>query len=84
MAYVIAEPCIGVKDRACVEICPMDCIHGEDSDPQLYINPAECIDCHACEPACPVGAIFYEDGLPTEWKHYIQINAAYYSVHTDY
>ena len=27
MAYVIAEPCIGTKDTACVDACPVDCIH---------------------------------------------------------
>ena len=27
MAYVIAEPCIGVKDTVCVDACPVDCIH---------------------------------------------------------
>ena len=78
MAYVIAEPCLGVKDKACVDVCPMDCIHGDESSPQLYINPTECIDCQACEPVCPVAAIFYEDDLPAEWKHYIHINAGYY------
>ena len=78
MAYVIAEPCIGVKDKACVDVCPCDCIHGEATDPQLYIEPDHCIDCGACEPECPVGAIFYEDDLPSQWKHYIRINAAYY------
>ncbi|MBV9866517.1 MAG: 4Fe-4S binding protein [Abitibacteriaceae bacterium] len=76
--YVIAEPCVGVKDKACVEVCPMDCIHGEESDPQLYINPNECIICGACEVACPVGAIFEADALPAEWKHFEQINADYY------
>ncbi len=45
MAYVITEPCIGVKDKACVEVCPCDCIHGDDDSPQLFINPGECIDC---------------------------------------
>src|SRR5256885_8469169 len=25
MAYVIAEPCIGTKDTACVDVCPVDC-----------------------------------------------------------
>ena len=83
MAYVIAEPCIGVKDKACVDVCPMDCIHGEDGDAQLYINPDDCIDCGACEPECPVGAIFYEDGLPAEWRQYLQINAAYFSDKAD-
>ena len=56
MTYVIVEACIGVKDRACVDVCPVDCIYeGED---QLYIHPDECIDCGACEPECPVTAIF--------------------------
>jgi ferredoxin len=78
MAYVIAEPCINVKDRACVEVCPVDCIHGEDSDAQLFINPQECIDCGACEPECPVEAIFEESALPAEWKHFTATNAAFY------
>jgi NAD-dependent dihydropyrimidine dehydrogenase PreA subunit len=78
LVYVIAEPCIGVKDKACVEVCPMDCIHGGEDDPQLYINPEECIGCGACEPACPVEAIFEDDALPQQWRHYAQINADYY------
>ena len=68
MTYVITEACIGVKDRACVDVCPVDCIYeGED---QLYIHPDECIDCGACEPECPVEAIYYEDDLPEEWADY--------------
>jgi ferredoxin len=84
MAYVIAEPCIGVKDHSCVEVCPVDCIHptqdehGFDQQRQLYIDPAECIDCDACVEACPVDAIFAEDQLPAEWEDYIEINAGYY------
>lgn len=78
MTYVIAEPCIGVKDKACVEVCPVDCIHGDDADPQLYINPQECIDCGACEPECPVEAIFEESALPAEWKPFTEINAKYF------
>ncbi len=65
MAYVIAEPCIETKDTACVDACPVDCIHPKknttyddgrptfDSVPQLYIDPVECIDCGACVPVCP-------------------------------
>jgi ferredoxin len=30
---------------------------------QLYINPGECIDCGACEPECPVDAIFTSEKL---------------------
>ena len=76
MTYVITEPCIGVKDRACVDVCPVDCIYeGED---QLYINADECIDCGACEPECPVTAIFAEDALPEQWHNFIQINADFF------
>ena len=84
MAYVIAEPCIGTKDSACVDACPVDCIHPKKEDPKfagedmLYIDPEVCIDCGACEPACPVQAIFPADLTPEKWKQYIQINADWY------
>ncbi len=80
MTYVICEPCIGVKDKSCVEVCPVDCIHEapDGSSPQLYINPAECIDCGACVSACPVEAIFAESDVPDKWKHFIQINADFF------
>ncbi len=84
MAYIICEPCIGVKDTACVEVCPVDCIHPRKDEPeyekaeQLYINPTTCIDCGACESVCPVQAIFPEDGVPDEWKDFIKKNADYY------
>jgi NAD-dependent dihydropyrimidine dehydrogenase PreA subunit len=76
MAFVIAEPCLGIKDTACVDACPVDCIHpkknttdddarpGFDEVPQLYIDPAECIDCGACVRVCSVSAIFALDDLP--------------------
>ena len=66
MTYVIAQPCVDVKDRACVEECPVDCIY--EGERSLYIHPDECVDCGACEPVCPVEAIFYEDDLPGEWS----------------
>ena len=78
MAYVIAQPCIGVKDGACIEVCPMDCIGTHSDSPQLYINPAECIDCNACASECPVGAIFPDNELPAEWRHFEEINAAFF------
>ncbi|MEO7021695.1 MAG: ferredoxin family protein [Ktedonobacteraceae bacterium] len=84
MTYVITQPCIGVKDASCVDVCPVDCIHPTQSEPefesceQLYINPDECIDCGACEPACPVTAIFEESATPEEWKQYIKINADFF------
>ena len=70
MTFVVAEPCIGVKDRACVDVCPVTCFY-EGAD-QLYINPDECIDCDACVPVCPVDAIFAEADVPDKWKSYIQ------------
>ena len=79
MAYIITEPCIDVRDQSCVEVCPVDCIHfDEGEDRMLYIDPQECIDCGACEPACPVTAIFAEDDVPDEWKPYIEVNALWY------
>ncbi len=84
MTYVITSPCIGVKDGACVDVCPVDCIHPAEGEadyedfPQLYINPDECIDCGACEPACPVTAIFEESAVPAQEKSYIQINADHF------
>jgi NAD-dependent dihydropyrimidine dehydrogenase PreA subunit len=84
MAYVITEPCIGTKDASCVDVCPVDCIHPRkdeadfDPVPQLYIDPDECIDCGACEPECPVNAIFPQDDVPEEWQSYVAINADYY------
>ena len=80
MTYIIAQPCIDVKDKACVDVCPVDCIHpvdGEDVE-QLFIYPDECIDCGACEPECPVEAIFTEEDLPAEWSHFLKINADYF------
>ncbi len=79
MTYVIAEPCINVKDKACVDVCPCDCIHGDDDSPQLFIDPQVCIDCGACEPECPVEAIFQDTDLPEKWKRYEQINADYFA-----
>ena len=79
MAYVITSPCIGTKDRSCVDVCPVDCIHDEgDIDMMLYIDPNECIDCGACEPACPVSAIFAEDDVPDAEKIFIEINRLWY------
>lgn len=100
MIYVITDPCRGVCDTSCVDVCPVDCIHpavdleelrgvrdegGEEAlvekygpDVQLYIDPEECISCGACEPQCPVQAIFEEDEIPEKWENYIEINAKFF------
>jgi NAD-dependent dihydropyrimidine dehydrogenase PreA subunit len=81
MPYIIAEPCIGVKDKACVEVCPVDCIY--EGEQMLYIHPEECIDCGACEPVCPVKAIFAEDETPDQWKQYVEINKQWFKDHPE-
>jgi NAD-dependent dihydropyrimidine dehydrogenase PreA subunit len=99
MIYIIAEPCEGVCDTACVDVCPVDCIHGpvpldeirearknggeaalvaKFGKIQLYIDPIECISCGACEPECPVDAIFEDDDTPEKWASYIQKNAEFF------
>jgi ferredoxin len=75
MTYVITEPCIGVKDASCVAVCPVDCIYSTDTAEQYYINPDECIDCGACEPECPVTAIYAEDDVPPAQQRFMRINA---------
>ncbi len=79
MTFVITQPCIDVQDQSCVEVCPVDCIHyDEDSDRMLYIEPEVCIDCGACEPACPVSAIFAEADVPEDQEHFLEINALWF------
>lgn len=79
MTFVITDPCIDTMDQACVSVCPVDCIHfDEGADRMLYINPAECIDCGACQPACPVSAIFPEGDVPEAQTKYIDINSLWF------
>ncbi len=72
MAYVIVEACIGVNDRSCADVCPVDCIYEGES--MSYIHPDECIGCGVCESACPVLAIFPEDQVPEASQHFIGLN----------
>jgi len=100
MIYVIAEPCHGVCDTACVDVCPVDCIHRSEAlneiretreaggeaalrakygdKVQLYIDPDECISCGACEPECPVDAIFEDEELPEKWSAFSALNAEFF------
>lgn len=77
MTYVIGLPCVDVKDRACVEECPVDCIY--EGERSLYIHPEECVDCGACEPVCPVEAIYYEDDLPDDQQSFLRINTEFFA-----
>jgi ferredoxin len=80
MSYVIVGTCI--KDGACVDVCPVDCIHpgpGEadhDAADMLFIDPAVCVRCNACAEICPVDAIMPAEDLPLHLKRYAAINAA--------
>ena len=76
MTYVIAQPCVDLKDKACIEECPVDCIY--EGERMLYIHPDECVDCGACEPVCPVEAIYYEDDTPEEWADYYKANVEFF------
>jgi NAD-dependent dihydropyrimidine dehydrogenase PreA subunit len=77
VTYVIGEPCIDILDRGCVDECPVDCIY--EGERSLYIHPDECVDCGACEPVCPVEAIYYEDDLPAELQPYLPDNARFFA-----
>ena len=79
MPFVITEPCIGVKDAACLDVCPVDCIHSTDGDEMFYINPDDCIDCAYCVAVCPVSAIFDEFTVPAQWRQYIRKNKQYFN-----
>ena len=79
MTYIITEPCIGVKDATCVDVCPVDCIITNDEDDMFYIDPAVCIDCSYCESVCPVNAIFDEFTVPAKWRDYIRKNRDYFN-----
>ena len=89
MTYVILETCVGTKDASCVEVCPVDCIHPAPDEPgfeeadQLFIDPAECIDCNSCVEACPVGACVADYEVPDAESLSIERNAAFFRRSTD-
>jgi ferredoxin len=73
MTYVVCEPCHDCKFTDCVVVCPCECFYQDEH--MLYIDPADCIDCNACVPECPVEAIFHESAVPTPWAHFVSLNA---------
>lgn len=73
MTFVITDNCIKCKYTDCVEVCPVDCFY--EGPNFLVINPDECIDCALCEPECPTKAIFSEEDVPENQKHFTAINA---------
>ena len=84
MPFIITDPCVDTKDTACVDVCPVDCIHPRKDEPefaqttQLYIHPEDCIDCGACVPACPVSAIYDSpESTPESQKDLVEANAVF-------
>ena len=73
MTHTVCEPCHDCKYTDCVAVCPVECFYPDDV--LLYIDPADCIDCEACVPECPVEAIFAEANVPAQWQHYTPMNA---------
>jgi NAD-dependent dihydropyrimidine dehydrogenase PreA subunit len=80
MTHVIAAPCIDQRDQSCVTVCPVDCITADlGIDRKFYIDPEACIECGACESACPNEAVFRDDVLPASWKIFSWIDAVWYT-----
>jgi Fe-S-cluster-containing hydrogenase component 2 len=80
MSYIIGSKCLEVKDGACMDVCPVDCIY--ESIEQMFINPDECIDCGACVPACPVEAIWDSEKMAVRMGEgeYIEKNYGHFGL----
>jgi uncharacterized protein GlcG (DUF336 family)/NAD-dependent dihydropyrimidine dehydrogenase PreA subunit len=77
-AYVITEPCVGVKNGICLEVCPVDCIDSTDDDDQYFVDPEVCIACEQCALVCPMDAVYLDIEVPSYFKSYINRNADFY------
>lgn len=80
MAFVVTEACLNEKNKSCIEVCPVDCIYTESDalDKMVYIEPDECIDCGACESACPVNAIYEDVEVPEESLEFVELNRGWF------
>ena len=77
MALIINGACVDIKDGACTEVCPVDCIY--EGGRMFYIHPDECIECGLCESVCPVDAIRYDDEVDDRDKPFVAVNREYFS-----
>jgi NAD-dependent dihydropyrimidine dehydrogenase PreA subunit len=77
VTYVITQGCVDLLDKTCIDECPVDCIY--EGERMLYIQPDECVDCGACEPVCPVEAIFFEPDLPRDLRPYHRVNVEFFT-----
>ena len=78
MAFVIGAACVDVKDKSCIEVCPVNCIYSDPDDRMCFIHPKDCIDCAVCESACPVQAIFPDNRLPSDAAPFKELNALWF------
>lgn len=76
MVFVVTEACVDVQDKSCMQICPADCIF--EGGRMTYINPDMCIDCGACEPVCPVEAIYFDADVPDEQQPFLDVNERFF------
>jgi NAD-dependent dihydropyrimidine dehydrogenase PreA subunit len=77
MTYIITQACVDLLDKTCVAECPVDCIY--EGERMMYIHPDECVDCGACEPVCPVEAIYLENDLPGDSKDFYRVNVEFFN-----
>lgn len=77
MAFVVTQACIDIKDKSCMQVCPADCLF--EGDRMMYINPDLCINCGACEPACPQEAILLDEELEGDNAQFISINEQFFT-----
>lgn len=80
MAFVVTQACVDIKDRSCMQVCPADCLF--EGDRMMYINPDLCINCGACEPACPQEAIRLDEELEGDEERFISINEQFFDAQT--
>jgi NAD-dependent dihydropyrimidine dehydrogenase PreA subunit len=76
VTYIVTQNCIDLLDKTCVAECPVDCIY--EGERMMYIQPDECVDCGACEPVCPVNAIYFENDVPRELQPYHRVNVEFF------
>ncbi|TMH78276.1 MAG: ferredoxin family protein [Betaproteobacteria bacterium] len=73
MTTIVTDNCDGCRFTDCVTVCPVACFHGDEK--MLYIDNDVCIQCSACIPLCPVHAIYADDDIPEDQRHWIEVNA---------
>ncbi|MCG3127612.1 MAG: hypothetical protein CHACPFDD_02478 [Phycisphaerae bacterium] len=74
MPHVVTERCVKCRYTDCCAVCPVECFYEVSDPPMLVIDPATCIDCGLCVPACPIAAIWPADELPPEYANWADKN----------